>query len=215
MIARLEAGLKILGLPKQTHYELTQYDRYYAGVTINGQRRVRGRLILPPNREDNPKTGVHITDLKYLPQLRGGGCANVYVTYYVDNNLSIGQCDLTDAGVPQSEQPHWQPDDAVAARMETEIREFLHRTHSSLPDLSQYSRYYWGVTLDGAPRIRGRILQLTARETGIHLASDGDNGPVVSDGGCGNIHVEYDVESATLKRCACDGEFQMQLNKAQ
>jgi hypothetical protein len=70
LIAKLEAGLKIISLPKQTSYQLTQYDRYYAGVTVNGRRQIHGKWIVPPNREDNPKTGIHITDMKYMPFLR-------------------------------------------------------------------------------------------------------------------------------------------------
>src|SRR3954462_7907874 len=87
-IAKLEAQLKIESWPDQNQagYPLTQYDRYYAGVTVRGRRMVRGKLIVPPNREDHPKTGIHITAVKYLPQLHGGGCANVSVVYSLDSN---------------------------------------------------------------------------------------------------------------------------------
>src|SRR5690242_101447 len=76
-IAKLEAQLKIDNWPgeKQANYPLKQYDRYYAGVTVRGRRMVRGVLIVPPNREDHPKTGIHITGAKNLPRLHGGGCA--------------------------------------------------------------------------------------------------------------------------------------------
>ena len=215
MIAKLEAGLRIISLPKQTSYQLTQYDRYYAGVTNNGRRQIIGKWILPPNREDNPKTGIHITDMKYMPKLRGGGCANLRVTYYVDQDVSIGQCELTDASVPPSQLPHWKPDEQLAARMETAIEEFLHRTHGGLPELTQYSRYYWGVTIDGNQTILGRVLRLPNPQPGMHLASDWDDGPIMADGGCSNIQIAYDVKLAKLSRCVCDAELQMPLEKVQ
>jgi hypothetical protein len=213
MIAKLEAEIKIFALPKQATYPVTQFDRYYAGVTIKGGREIRGRLILPPDREDSPKTGIHITDVKYLPQLRGGGCANVYVTYYVDKDFTSAQCDLTQVAVPASEQPHWLPDEHIAARLEFAIQDFLNRTHGGLPDLSQYSRYYWGATVGGNQIIRGRVLMLSARDAGMHLADNGDGSAVMSDGGCNNIQIAYDVKAASLTRCACDGELQMPLGK--
>lgn len=77
-----------------------------------------GRLIVPPNREDNPKTGIHITEMKYMPQLHGGGCANVSVTYFVDSDSSVARCDTVEAGAPPSEVPRWTPDTQNAQRME-------------------------------------------------------------------------------------------------
>ena len=216
-IAKLEAGLRIPHAPggiainrgdlqKQAAYQLTQYDRYYAGVTLNGQRVVRGRLIVPPNREDNPKTGTHITDVKYMPELRGGGCANVFVRYVVDQDFSVAQCNMTEVQVPPSEQPHWSPDEQTAALMEVTIQDLLNRTHPDLPGLWTYSRYYWGVTIDRRRTIRGRIVKEDKLAPGMYLASDWDNGPFFSDGGCRrNITSTYDVQSAGITQLDCEG----------
>jgi hypothetical protein len=38
MIAKLEAGLKILQRPQLTTDQLQRYDRYYTGVTLNSRR---------------------------------------------------------------------------------------------------------------------------------------------------------------------------------
>lgn len=209
LIAKLEASVKIRGFPGARQYELAQYDRYYAGVTYNGQRQVTGRLIIPPNREDNPATGIHVTDEKYLPNLHGYGCANVHVTYYVESNQSYAQCTAPNASVPRSEQPHWIPDEATAARMDAAIREALRRGAPAL-DLDTYGRYYWGVTVNGKPVIRGRVLRRDPRFTtgvnapGVHVAADWDSGPILSDGGCSNIRAVYDASAAMLTVLACD-----------
>jgi len=200
--------LKIESWPgeKQASYPLKQYDRYYAGVTVRGRRMVRGKLIVPPNREDHPKTGIHITGAKYLPQLHGGGCANVSVMYSVDANSGSGQCEVSEAEAPPSEEPHWQPDEQTAARMEAAVREYLQETHPEIADFNSYGRYYWGVTIDGSQLIRGRIMLLRASEAGVHLASDWDNGPFIFDGRCQNIEMQYDPKGAKLVQLRCDGE---------
>jgi hypothetical protein len=206
-IARLEAGLKLpAARPGQATYQLAQYDRYYAGVTTPfGRREVHGILIVPPNREDHPKVGIHVTEVKYLPRLWGGGCALVSVRYYVDSDFSGASCAQTEAQAPESQVPHWTPDEQTAARLEVAIQSFLHRTHADLPDLSRYSRYYWGVTVDGSPVILGRIMRLK-QEPGMHRASDFDDGPIMFDGGCSNITVAYNVKSASFTRLGCDRE---------
>jgi hypothetical protein len=207
-IARLESGLKILpplGAPQRATYALAQYDRYYAGVTDRGQRKVIGRLIVPPNREDNPKTGIHITEMKYMPQLRGGGCANVSVTYVVDRDSSDAHCDRVEAGAPPSEVPRWTPDPQTAERMEAAIHSVLDGARPAA-DLAAYLRNYWGVTVDGSPVIRGRIEKFIDTEPGIHLGQDYVNGPAMSDGGCNNISITYDVRSARLTQLQCAGQ---------
>jgi hypothetical protein len=90
--------------------------------------------------------------------------------------------------------------------METAMRDSLKRTHPKIPDLSTYDRYYWGVTIEGSPVILGRVLVLPAHETGVHRASDWDNGPIILDGRCDNIHVAYDVKASKFTQLACDGE---------
>jgi hypothetical protein len=215
LIAKLEAGLKVSMLPGivLSTEQLRRYDRYYTGVTVNGRKQISGRLIVPPNHETNPQTGVHITDNKYMPRLRGGGCSNITVTYYVDQDKAFGSCDLPDAAVPPSELPRWTPDAALAARIEAAMQDYLKRAYPDLAPLDGYSRYYWGVTIDGKPVVRGNVLMLGSRAAsisatlapGVHLASDWDNGPHLFDGGCSNIRIIYDVNAAKFRELACDG----------
>ena len=211
LIARLESGLKIMSSPDEAQYNLPQYDRYYYGATVRGQRIVRGILIVPPNREDHPQTGVHITEKQYMPTLHGAGCAHVFVTYYVEKDSSYSQCDMLGSDAPPSEQPHWKPDEQTAARMEAVIQERMHR--AGLPDLSRFGRYYVGVTLDEKPMIRGRIIERHAAvgaalavDGGVHLQSEWDDASLVFDGGCSNIAVTYDVKAAKFTELACDAQ---------
>lgn len=215
LIAKLEAGLKVTGLAdlELTAAQLQRYDRYYTGVTHHGQKLITGRLIVPPNHEDNPQTGIHITDSQYMPRLRGGGCSNITVTYYVDQNKAFGSCDLPDAVAPPSELPKWTPDAALAGRIEAAMQDYLKRAYPRLTPLDAYSRYYWGVTIDGKPVVRGNVLLLGARAAsidpvlapGVHLASDWDNGPHLFDGGCSNIRISYDVNAGKFRELDCDG----------
>lgn len=210
LIAKLEAGLRIIpgtlpGYTSSITYPLAQYNRYYAGVTVNGQRWIRGVLLLPPNREDKPQTGVHVTDLPWLPRLPpGGGCAHVTVTYLVNQNDSTASCALLGAGVPPSERPHWQPDEPAALRLERALGERLRG--AQLPGLASYSRYYRGVTIDARPMIRARVLMSPGLDQQMHLASDWDvNTPTIFDGGCSNITATWDVEAARFTELRCDG----------
>ena len=212
-IQKLEASLKISGnYPESATYELAQYNRFYSGVTIQGRREVRGVLLVPPNREDHPAVGVHITDAQYLPRLEGGGCAYVRVRYWVDTGTSSAQCAFPDANAPPSEQPHWQPDESTASRMEAALRDYLHRAYPTLPDLSRYSRYYRGVTVNGRQVIRGRILMFSsadrsaARAPGMHLERDAADEPIFFDGGCDNISAAYDTGAARITALSCDGQ---------
>ena len=208
LIARIEAGLRMQpGSESKVHFELSQYDRYYYGATGRGGFRiVRGVLIMPPNREDHPKTGVHITEKKYLPQLHGGGCAHVYVFYNAEKDFSSAQCDEIESDAPPSEQPHFKPDEQTAAQMEAVIQDKMHR--AALKDLSSYSRYYAGITLDGKAMIRARIEQtgdVNSPPAGVHLVSEPEDVPMLFDGGCGNITAMYDVKAAKFTELFCDG----------
>jgi hypothetical protein len=208
LIARLEAGLKIETFSEdEARYQLPFYDRYYYGMTLRGHRFVKGVLLVPPNLEDHPKTGVHVTEKKYMPKIHGAGCGHVYVTYDVDKNSSHAECDMLGSDAPPSEQPHWKPDEQTAARMESTIQEKMRG--AGLPDLSHYSRYYFGITIDEKPMIRGRIEEISGSRSpppGVHLLSESDDVPMLFDGGCGNITTLYDVKAAKFTELSCDGQ---------
>jgi hypothetical protein len=96
--------------------------------------------------------------------------------------------------------------------MEVTVRDYMRRVARGA-DLNRYSRYYWGVTIEGKQMVRGRVLMLSARgdsatginAAGIHLATDWDSGPFMSDGFCNNISLAYDVKGAKFEHLRCDG----------
>jgi hypothetical protein len=96
--------------------------------------------------------------------------------------------------------------------METALRDYMHRAYPTLPDLSRYSRYYRGVTVNGRAVIRGRVLLFSsadrsaARAAGVHLERDDADEPIFFDGGCDNITSTYDVAAARITALSCDGQ---------
>lgn len=209
LIARIESKLNPAassGMPLATKYRLEQYDRYYYGISIDGRRQVRGVLLVPPNREDNPKTGAYITEERYVPRVIGGGCANLTVIYNVArDSVSTGACRGPEGSAPPSETPRWTPDAATAARMEEAIRDYMRRALPDRPDLGTHDREYWGVTLGGKPMIRGNVIGFDAvsgRVGQLLLGTEPQGG--VADGFCNNIRLVYDPTAGRLTQFSCD-----------
>jgi hypothetical protein len=214
LVARLEATVDRAGLRRwqgQHVYTREQYDRYYYGEAVNGQRRVIGKWVLPPNRGDSPHAGIHITEAQYMPKLMGNGCGNVSITYYVDADLAVASCEWSaQAYAPPGEQPHWKPGEQATTQLESALGERLQR--AKLPELAEYDRYYRGVTVTGRQVIRGRVMYTSAdirTRAGLDApsmhASAEDSGRVMADGGCANIDVVYDVDAARFTDLHCDG----------
>jgi hypothetical protein len=205
MITRLESRVEMPTFFGQRSYTREQYERYYAGVTVNGRRVIRGRWIVPPNREDFLPTGTHIIDIEDMPSLPGGGCANVTVMYTVDLNLASASCNPAKVDIPPAERPYWTPDLAAIDKLEHVIQAHLDEAHPKLTEVKNFGRYYLGVTIEGKPMIQGS-LTLTGTDRSIHLVTSRKDLITMANGQCGNIRFLYDVQSSKLNWLACDDE---------
>jgi hypothetical protein len=79
-IGKLESVLKLsraelIASGTKSPAPLAKYARFYAGVMVNGHRRIRGALLLatPPGRRIVPE--------KDLPNIMDGGCGIIYLLY--------------------------------------------------------------------------------------------------------------------------------------
>jgi hypothetical protein len=92
----------------------------------------------------------------------------------------------------------WKPSKSQVEELEK------HLVSPAPHDLSQSSRFYFGYK-DGQRRvIRGEIMSWNPQEdTKIHITP---NFPIVKDGGCGVIHLDYDPESERITSIQCNGD---------
>lgn len=210
-IEKLEGRVEMPVFFGQRSYSKDQYNRFYAGVTINGKRVVRGKWIVPPNREDFIPTGTHIIDIEDMPSLPGGGCANVSVMYTVDLNLASASCGVAKVDIPPAERPYWRPDTNLIADMERVIQGHLDVARPGVSQLRNFGRYYLGVTIDGKQMIQGSVTT-TGTDKSIHLVGDRKDLLRLTGGQCANIRLLYDVAAKKLSWLACDGERHIPLD---
>ncbi len=82
-IAHLEQGLELPLVPTPSG-PLKDYERFYAGITQNGHRMIRGELValgvMPQERGQ-----VHITSEDKFPVVMDGGCGIVNLLYDVES----------------------------------------------------------------------------------------------------------------------------------
>lgn len=88
--------------------DIAGYDRYYAGITINGRRRVSAEFAqaftntdciisqdktvhpFPPVCLAKPRQGeVYVVPEERFPSAKGGGCSFIYLLYDVDAERMI------------------------------------------------------------------------------------------------------------------------------
>ena len=81
LIAKLEALIKIPGEAGYTPIPLSKYARYYAGVTVNGRRMIRGELVL--DDPDGKVLGIFVVPEAKFPPVADGGCDIVNLQYDV------------------------------------------------------------------------------------------------------------------------------------
>ncbi len=94
----------------------------------------------------------------------------------------------------------WIPDAELVAQLETKIK---------LPEgarfpLSKYSRYYTGVIINGLSGVLGELV-LNDKSKGVHIVDSQDKFPGIVDGGCGIIHLSYDIRSNKITKIECNG----------
>jgi hypothetical protein len=72
--------------------------------------------------------------------------------------------------------------------------------------LDKYTRYYAGSIRDGRRIIRGVLVSGTSR---VVIMSSLSDLPVILDGGCQIVNVEYDIGRRQLVRAACNGPHKL------
>lgn len=92
----------------------------------------------------------------------------------------------------------WQPSLADVSPIEARLK-----MPSGAHPLIAYARYYTGEMTDGHRQVRGLYLFGLGDAPGVYL-KQGDV-ITVSDGGCSNVHVLYDVDAARLVDLRCGG----------
>ena len=103
------------------------------------------------------------------------------------------------AGLGMASAESWSPDTALVAKVEKEL--VLPR--SSKP-LKEYKRYYFGI-LSGKERILGAVFVYKEGEAGALIVKEAE-APQILDGGCGVIHLKYDVDGQKVISLFCNGE---------
>ncbi|RYY76307.1 MAG: hypothetical protein EOO52_01985 [Gammaproteobacteria bacterium] len=71
--------------------------------------------------------------------------------------------------------------------------------------LAAYSRYYFITDVDGLNKLTGYYIYEYAKSPGIYWIQP-DSRPLMADGGCRVIHVEYDLINKKLIKTWCNGE---------
>ena len=71
--------------------------------------------------------------------------------------------------------------------------------------IATYSRYYYITDVDGLNKLIGYYLYENAKNPGIHWIQP-NSLPMMADGGCRVVHIEYDLINKKLLKARCNGE---------
>ena len=71
--------------------------------------------------------------------------------------------------------------------------------------LAAYSRYYFITDVDGLNQLIGYYFYENAKNPGIHWIQP-NSLPMMADGGCRVVHIEYDLINEKLLKARCNGE---------
>ena len=71
--------------------------------------------------------------------------------------------------------------------------------------IATYSRYYYITDVDGLNTLIGYYLNENAKNPGVHWAQP-NSLPMMADGGCRVVHIEYDLINKKLLKSTCNGE---------
>jgi len=76
--------------PANQSGSLDQYDRYYAGETVNGEQVVVGALVSSyPERHQ-----IHVVTMKELPRIYGGGCEVIHIWFHIETKKIERVCNF-------------------------------------------------------------------------------------------------------------------------
>jgi len=103
----------------------------------------------------------------------------------------------------------WTPGNAEIANLEASIKldQLPYWKISNLPSLSGYDRYYTGSTQNGEKVIFGElVVPFDAKsKPGVHIVARKRDFPVIMDGGCAIINIEYSLKEQRIVRIECNG----------
>ena len=70
-------------MPKGVQKPLEAYGRYYAGITKNGRRMIRGEFVMPQMNDKFPR--IYLTQNEDdLPAIEDGGCGVINLYYDIE-----------------------------------------------------------------------------------------------------------------------------------
>ena len=103
----------------------------------------------------------------------------------------------------------WRPSDAQIAKLEAKIKpeQLAPLKGGRLHPLSEYERFYAGMTLKGDNVIFGELLLADSprQQPGIRIVASKRNFPVIFDGGCAVIHLTYSMKTGAIVSFECNG----------
>jgi hypothetical protein len=112
------------------------------------------------------------------------------------------------AGCAQS----WTPDAAIISRLESSIKPGdipLRYSPGHPPVIDQYARYYFGYMANNHKMIRSKFVlpfHSKMKPAGVYMVGSEREFPIVFDGGCGVMHVVYDVDASLVVSLRCNGD---------
>jgi len=99
----------------------------------------------------------------------------------------------------------WMPDVELIAKLERAIR--IPNVYGRPPQLADYARYYTGTVLKGRKMIEGMLLlpDAASAKRGVYIRSAEQMPLGISDGGCTEVRLLYDVTTAKVLTIQCNG----------
>ncbi|NVJ97403.1 MAG: hypothetical protein HWE25_04575 [Alphaproteobacteria bacterium] len=100
------------------------------------------------------------------------------------------------------EGEQWWPNREQIAALEKAVA----LPERALP-IDRYAKYYTGYIYEGRKRVLARYVAFTseARKAGEIYIVDLDHLPMIFDGGCGVVTLDFDFESGQLTSVFCNG----------
>ncbi|HEX2591963.1 MAG TPA: hypothetical protein VHL34_10740 [Rhizomicrobium sp.] len=104
----------------------------------------------------------------------------------------------------------WRPDANLVASIDAQA--LKHELPKEFGSLSDYARYYFGTAFNKRRVVEGFFLSPQIGSTrghpfkpGIFIVGEQDV-PVIGDGGCIQVVIEYDVAEGRITQSDCNGE---------
>jgi hypothetical protein len=162
---------------------LDRYARYYSGVFYGSRMFIRAKFV---PLKDSDTTAIHVVAGE-MPPLQGEGCVGSLVA-----SVEPGHRAAT-VFLRCAHPGAWTPTAAQISDLEKQ-----------LDGISDRARHYAGVTIDGRQIIKGVLLRgLPGEKPGVYVASEAEL-PLIADGGCSVINVDYDPVTQKLSH-TCNG----------